>query len=252
MPETHRTLVLSDLHIPYHDRHAWDLTLAIVGYVKPDHVCLAGDVIDAYMLSLFDRDPNRYADGGLQEELDQWRRMARMLRSETGDAGRMTFLPGNHEDRLRRYIWRHPELHGIRALELPMLMDLESYGIEYHEYEISLLPSLIVRHGRIVRKHSGMSAKAELEHEKYAVSTITGHTHRLGSHYARTRRGVVKAMENGCLCDLEPEYVRHPDWHHGCTLVTHWGKDAFHADEVPYLGEGKRIKAMVLGNEVRP
>lgn len=248
---TQSVLVLSDLHIPHHDPAAWALAMAVVRYVRPTRVILNGDMLDFYLLSAYDRDPDRYADGKLQEELDQWRRLARELRVMAGDGCLIEYLPGNHEDRLRRYLWRHSELHGLRALELPVLMGLDEFGIGYSEYEIEIVPGrLNARHGRVVRKNSAASARAELEHERFAVSVITGHTHRLGETYVRTRRGLVKALENGCLCNLEPEYVRHPDWQLGLTLVTHWGGELFDAANIPFLGQDDRLKAVVWGNVV--
>lgn len=244
----YREINISDLHIPYHDPHAWQLTLGIVSLVKPTKVNILGDALDFYQLSTFDKDPKQLENGRLQEDFDQWFRMARDLQRAAPDACKFTFLPGNHEDRLRRYLNRNPELYGLRALELPSLMRLDELGIEYFESEVEIIPGLLVgKHGEVVRKDSGYSARGELEREKYAISTITGHTHRLGTHYARTRLRVVKAHENGCLCLLNPEYVKNPNWQQGLTITTHFGGELFHVADVPFLNQGERIKAVVDG-----
>jgi len=70
-----------------------------------------------------------------------------------------------------------------------------------------------------VRKNSAYSARAELEREFYAVSTISGHTHRGGSYFVTTRFGVKQAHEGFCLCRLDPEYVVNPDWQQGIVLA---------------------------------
>lgn len=246
-----RELNISDLHIPYHDPFAWQLTLNIVKVVKPTKVNIGGDALDCYHLSAFDKDPERMKDGSFQEDLDQWFRMVRELQRAAPKNCEFTFVPGNHEDRLRRYLMRNPELYGLRALELPSLMRLDELGITYHEQEIEVIAGLlVVKHGSVVRKDSAYSGKGELEREKYAISTITGHTHRLGTHYARTRLRVVKAHENGCLCLLNPEYVVNPNWQQGCTMTTHFGGELFHVEDIPFFNEGDHIKAVVLGNVV--
>ena len=247
----HRELNIGDLHVPYCDPYAWALFLNIVKVVKPTKVNILGDALDFYQLSTFDKDPKQLQEGGLQENLDEWFRMARVLQAATPGTCEFTFVPGNHEDRLRRYLNRNPELYGLRALELPSLMRVDELGFEYHELEIEIVPNLLVgKHGDVVRKDSAFSAKGELEKEKYAISTITGHTHRLGTHYARTRNRVVKAHENGCLCLLNPEYVKNPNWQQGCTMTTHYGGELFHVEDIPFLNSGEHIKAVVLGNVV--
>ena len=247
----YRELNLSDLHIPYCDPFAWRLVLNIVEVVKPTKINVLGDALDFYQLSTFDKDPKQLENGRLQEDFDQWFRMARELQRAAPATCEYTFLPGNHEDRLRRYLNRNPELYGLRALELPSLMRLDELGFSYFEDEVEIVRGLLVgKHGDVVRKDSAFSAKGELEKEKYAISTITGHTHRLGTHYARTRNRVVKAMENGCLCDLNPTYMKNPNWQQGCTMVTHFGGEMFHIEDLPFLNSGERVKAVVHGQVV--
>ena len=134
------------------------------------------------------------------------------------------YIIGNHEDRLRKYLWRHPELFGLEALRIENLLDLKSFGIEWNEkeavYGIEVDEKLVIRHGNIARKWSGWSGKAELEKEKFAISVLTGHVHRGGLVTVRTRNGLVHAQEGYCLCELEPEYMNNPDWHQGIVMVT--------------------------------
>jgi len=245
----YRELNIGDIHIPFHDPFAWALFLNIVRVVKPTKINVLGDALDFYQLSTFDKDPKRI--GTLQNDLDQWFEMMRDLqRVAPSDCG-YAFLPGNHEDRLRRHLMRNPELYGLRALELPSLMRLNELGIKYHESEIEVISDLLlIKHGDVVRKDSAFSAKGELEKEKYAISTITGHTHRMGTYYARTRSRIVKAHENGCLCFLNPEYVKKPNWQQGLTMTTHFGGELFHVEDIPFFNSGERVKAIVLGNVV--
>jgi predicted phosphodiesterase len=251
--DSRRILEMSDLHIPYHDPHAVELAVRIISVWQPDRIIINGDGVDFYAVSSFDKNPDQMRDGGLQREITILGEfLAEVNRAKRADAV-VDYLPGNHEDRLRRYLCRHSELFGLRVLELPVLLELDHYGVNYYPDEIALAGGgLIVKHGSIVRKAGGMSALAELEAEKYAVSTITGHTHRIGSTMIRTRRALIGGWEGGCLCGLHPEYVRNPNWQHCVSLITESVEgDSFSVAQVPFLGEGFAMKAVVEGRTVR-
>jgi predicted phosphodiesterase len=251
---TQRVAVISDLHIPYHHPGAVDLLIAVIQAWRPERIIYNGDLLDFYSVSSHDKNPDRLRNGGLQTEIDTWVNFAQRVAQAAPSGCLYDFVPGNHEDRLRRWMWKNEGLHGLRALELPTLLGLPELGITYNAHEVLLAGgSLAVKHGHFVRKFSGQSAKAELEGEHYALSTITGHTHRLGNIYVRVRDQIVGAWENGCLCELHPEYVRNPDWHLGITQA--WVEvegNGFTARSLPFLtSPAGAMKAFVDGVEVR-
>lgn len=215
----------TDEHYPFQDDHARAVALKIVSDFDP-HIRIAGsDGIDFYAVSAFDKNPDRIKKGGLQYEINCWMAGQREWRDAAPNA-RAFFLIGNHEDRLRRYLWRHPELFDLDVLRLPSLLRMAELDIVWEKekgeranQELALYNRLTVRHGEQVRKYPAYSAKAELESEMFAISLLTGHTHRGGSYYARTRTGLVQAHECFCLCDLNPEYVRNPNWQQGIVLA---------------------------------
>jgi predicted phosphodiesterase len=253
MTYSKRTLEMSDLHIPFHDPHALELTVRIISVLQPDRIIINGDAVDFYEVSDFDKNPDRLRDGGMQREIDGLGEfLAEVVRAKPA-ASTIDFLPGNHEDRLRRHLWRHPQLFGLRALELPNLLELPRYGVNYYPAEIPMANGrLIVKHGALVRKAGGMTALAELEAEKYDVSTLTGHTHRVGSTTVRKRSGIVGGWEGGCLCELNPEYVRNPNWQQCVTVITETvDSDSFSVAQVPFLGRGRELHAVVEGRTVR-
>jgi predicted phosphodiesterase len=248
-----RTLNISDVHSPFHDPYAVDLALRIVGVYQPHVVIFNGDISDFYDVSDFDKNPERVRNGGLQAELNQTKEIIGRFRDAAPTGCKLKLQPGNHEDRLRRYLWRHPQLYGLEVLELHNLLELARFGVEYYPEEIKLANgNLIVKHGTFVRKWGGLTAVAELEAEKFAVSTLTGHTHRMGFSMVRHRLGLVGGWEGGCLCDLNPEYVKRPNWQQGVTLISESvGGDSFSVTPVPFLGAGADLKAMVEGRTVR-
>ena len=165
----------------------------------------------------------------IQDELDECHEFLKTLKELCSE---IHFIKGNHEDRLRRFLWQNPSLASIKALELPKLLNLDLLEISYHEYEY-ILNGFRFTHGSIVRQDSGASAKAELL--KYGSNLSHGHTHRLGSYLKTDSRGVTGAYEMGCLCGLNPEYISGiPNWQQGFG-VFHFEGDRFFCQQVPII-----------------
>lgn len=216
----------TDEHVPFQDDSARSVALKIVADFNPDLRIAGSDGMDFYALSKFDRNPKRGQQAGLQHEIDIWQETQREWRDAAPQANAF-YLVGNHEDRLRRYLWRHPELWDLEVLRLPNLLKMAELGIYWEKdkgeranLELVIYNQLVIKHGSIVRKNSAYTARGELENEGLSISTLSGHTHRGGTSYARTRRGVVLGQEGFCLCSLEPEYMQHPNWQQGIVLAT--------------------------------
>ena len=245
----------TDEHYPFQDERARSIALDIVRDFNPDVLISGSDGIDFYALSKFSKDPKRISS--LQEDIDAWKVGQKEWKDAAPEATRI-FLKGNHEDRLRKWLWAHPEAHSLDALKLSNLLGLDELGINYQDngdsewcnWELPIGNTLVVRHGELVRKGSGMSARAELEKERFSISVLTGHTHRGGSIFARTRLGVVQGHECFCLCGLEPEYVRHPDWQQGIVLAeVHEG--SLTVEPIPFSNLRSIKHAIWRGKEYR-
>jgi hypothetical protein len=130
----HKIVVLSDAHYPYHDVFATKLAVRLVEKWQPQEVVLNGDLLDFYKLSTFDQDPSRWRDGGLQQEIDQWLEWANELKGAAPDACRFHFLPGNHEDRLRRHLWRNPQLCHVLPDKSGELAGRDCYPVWYSRH----------------------------------------------------------------------------------------------------------------------
>lgn len=217
-----RIIFPTDEHYPYQDEEARAIALKIASDFDP-HIRIAGsDGIDFYSLSRFDKNPLRMKVGALQEDIDAWKKGQREWLDATPHAN-VKFLMGNHEDRLRRYLWKNPVLFGMDGLKIENLLNFDKLMIDvengenaYNEFSMK---GLVIRHGSVVRKFSAFTAKAEMEKEFHSVNVLTGHTHRGGSYYITGRNGVVQAHECFCLCSLFPEYVESPNWQQGIVLV---------------------------------
>lgn len=72
---------------------------------------------------------------------------------------------------------------------------------------------------------------------------ITQNTHRLGCYYYRTPERYLAWYESGCLCRLDPEYVKAPNWQQAF-LYGYVEKDSFAVTPIPIV-DGK-IKCVLL------
>jgi hypothetical protein len=247
-----RVVFPTDEHRPYQDDRAVELAMQIASDFHPELRVCGSDGVDFFAISDFDADPSRKTYDSLQRELDAWKTGQRAWADATPGA-RKVYLPGNHEDRLRRYLWNHPEIAGLEALALPQLLDFAGLGIEYDNqpYEMSelvLFDQVVIRHGKRVRRLSGASATAELADERHAISVVMGHTHRGATVYTTTRSGVRLAQESFCLCQLNPGYVAHPDWQQGLVLID-VSADHLAIEAVPFADFRTRKVAYWRGKE---
>jgi predicted phosphodiesterase len=243
--------VIGDVHLRWVDKAAYDLTLAVLESVKPSHVILNGDILDCTGLSKYAKDPDEV--DRLQEEIHAWERLIKAIKRIVGDVP-IDYTLGNHEARLERYLQDNaPALRSLDALSLPHLLKFREYGVTFYRDEIVLAERrLVVHHGSMVRKDSGQSARAELTKLRHQVSTLTGHTHRMGWVPATLpfSEQVVAGWEGGTLHRLDAEYVRHPDWQQGMSVVSVAGCN-FAVEQLLYLGNAKRRWTVYRGEMIR-
>ena len=221
-------VVLSDTHVPFHDKDVCNKALAFIREHKPSTVHLLGDISDFYSVSKFVKDPQRKED--LQSDLDDTSAFLHRVR-DSAPRARIIYSEGNHEFRLRRYLASEARaLAGLSSLRLEKLLNLDIFKIDFrpHDKPYRVGP-LLFTHGQLVRKWSAYSARAH--YEKYGCCVIHGHTHRLGSFYHTAVKDTYGGWENGCLCSLNPDYCTAPDWQNGWSVV--WSqKDYFHVEQI--------------------
>lgn len=226
-----RAVVYGDSHFPFQDDACLQIVQGVVKDVKPHVLLHVGDLVDAWQISRFDKDPARMDT--LQDNIDAAREHLHQMAALAPKARRV-LLEGNHENRLTRAICGmegvQRELAKLRAFQEAMtwrvLLDLDAIGFEWVPDKIQsktpILPKLITKHGSIVRKAAGMTARGEWE--KYGRSGLSGHTHRLCAWRHRDANGVATWIETGCTCKLEAEYGSDFDWQQGFAVLT-WSAD---------------------------
>ena len=210
--------IFQDTHNPFQDQRVIREVELFLFELQPDLMVYPGDMSDFYLLSKFDKNPNR-ADT-LQQDLNSTAALFKRHREGMPNT-RMIFTLGNHEDRLRRYLWSNsPALASLDCLTIEGLYKLRENEIECVDYEEGILfnGNFMVTHGDLIRAHSGYTAKGMSD--KHGGSGICGHSHRGGNSLKTNRFGVYGWWENYCLCDLDLDYVSHPNWQQGFSVVT--------------------------------
>lgn len=180
-------VIIPDYHAPYEDFRALHAVYDFIGDYKPDHVIMLGDHVDFYALSKFDKNPERILS--LQEELDVLHYHLNELRKV--HKGPITYMRGNHEFRLIKYLQKNPEISSLRNFSsIPKFLDLNKYGIEFTINK--MIHGVLFKHGDLVRKHSAYTAKGEFENE--GTSGISAHCFDEETE-ALTQRGWVKGFD---------------------------------------------------------
>lgn len=217
-PSYKRTVIISDIHAPYHDVNAINALLSFLTWFLPHTVIFIGDVVDFYAVSSFDKDPQRRLE--LQNEIDEAVGVMQQVKKACPKAKEWYFIKGNHEQRLQRYLWsKAAELSGLREMNVKHMLKLGSMGIEYVEYGKMIYNGLMIKHGDVVRKYSGYTARAEIE--KVGISGVSGHTHRMSLYHQTNEAGAFTWMEIGHLAREDQEYLEgsQPNWQQGFGVI---------------------------------
>lgn len=226
--ESERSLVLSDLHIPFHDPPAIRVSIGEGKKFlrKNDAIVLNGDVGDFYTISRFDKCPTKTA---LLEEIKTIRQFLGWLRQKFPQV-RIIYKLGNHDERLEHYVWRKaPELCGLEHVTLKHILtdklenEPEIGGIEWVEDQRKIVAGhLDILHGHELGKATIAPPvnPARGFFLKTMECTLAGHLHRTSFHPERSSRGKqIACWSTGCLCGLWPDYARVNKWDHSAARL---------------------------------
>lgn len=216
LPKRYRRIaVLSDIHLPYHDRNALVRAIKEVKSIGVDAIYLNGDLMDAYQLSKHEKNKlNR----SFKYEVDMTRLFFEELRSNFKEED-IYFKIGNHDQRFDRYIMDNADqLAGLLTLE--DVLRLRDHRVKL----VSSMTRVIAGNLSILHGHE-LPIKGAVNHAraimlKVASSVLCGHFHRDDVSYMRDLEGNVHIVYgSGCLCKLNPKYMPINNWNHGYTIV---------------------------------
>jgi hypothetical protein len=197
-----------------------------------------------YAVSSHSKDPARAKR--LKEELADVNRALDQIESVAGK--HVTFIEGNHEDRLRRYIWdKAPELDGVSDLRGLLGLDRRSWShVRYRDYYRLGVVTYTHDLGRSGKNAAGQSLA------DFGGNLVFGHSHRGGVVYQGEAKGASHFCLNvGWLGDVtQVDYMHRAraerDWQLGFGLVDYRDNGMVSAQFVPIVGGG----CVVHGREI--
>lgn len=227
-----KALVISDVHVPFHDPKAVEIALSHGEQNKVDAVLINGDFCDFYRLSDFDKDPRSRP---FESELKLCRQGLRSIRQRFPKA-LIVFKEGNHEERLWRYLIRRaPELAAIQNADgkqingLSELLELDKLKIKCVQNKEPMLlgDHLYMLHGHEFRAPMTNPVNpARGLYLRTKANAICGDLHQTSQHSEAGIEKVVSTWSLGCLCHLHPRYMPLNKWNLGFALV-HLKSDAW-------------------------
>jgi predicted phosphodiesterase len=214
-----RALVMSDIHLPFHDRAALMAALRAGKRAKVKLILLNGDMIDCHAISKWEKDPRKRDFPG---ELKMTRSFLETLRAAFPKA-RIILKLGNHEERFESYMFcKAPELLGVPDFELANLLRLSDIGAEHvREKRLIRLGELNVLHGHEYRYSiSNPVNPARGLFLRAKAHALCGHFHQSSYHQAKNIEGKhVGCWSIGALCQLQQDYAPFNEWIHGFAIV---------------------------------
>jgi predicted phosphodiesterase len=207
-------LFLFDAHIPYQDNNAINLAFEHGYKYGVDLIVLAGDWLDFYQISRFNRDPEAMK---VAEEINMLKDFFDIMKKNFPNA-KIVFKEGNHEERYRQWWWANGKaaMGSIKSSELKDELELAERGIDYVDsYTLMTYKELTIGHGHEFFK--GRSVPVNPARSLYLATgeiTMAGHLHKGSEHTETSMNGkLITCWSSACLCGLWPKYA----------IVNKWG-----------------------------
>lgn len=233
-----RALILSDLHIPYHDQKALRLALKYGADHKANFILLNGDIADHYAVSHWERDPRKR---DFNVELNDLKFFLKGLRQQFPKA-KIVYKLGNHEERYERYMRvKAPELLDVPAFNWKSLVGLDELKIDLVDERRPIrLGKLNCIHGHEYRFQIANPVNpARGFFLRAKVHVLGGHFHQSSNHSEKNlEQKVIVTFSTGCLCDMHPDYAPLNNWGHGFAFAKIDNEGAFHVENLRII-EGK-------------
>lgn len=213
-----RTLVINDIHLPYHDKDAMTMAIKEGKRRKVNRIILNGDTLDFYQLSRFSRDPRLRKFAG---EIELGKQLLDTLRDNFPDA-EIIWKQGNHEERYQHYLESNAkELIGVNEFRFEMLMGFFDLRVQFVDDKrpIHLGHNILVHGHEFGQQIFSPVNPARGLYLKAKHNAACGHHHATSEHTARALNGkIIVCWSVGSLCGLNPAYRPINDWNHGFAI----------------------------------
>jgi predicted phosphodiesterase len=209
-----KILIISDLHIPYHNDDAVFAALEYGLDQEVDTIIINGDLIDFATISRHEKDMRKRS---VKYEIDCTRVFLKGLRAMFPKA-LIVWSYGNHDLRYDKYIMQKaPEIYDIELIQLHELLKLRDLNIiKVDSTQYIYAGKLAIFHGHETGLTSGGVNPARSLRLKLNKSAVTSHFHRETKDMGKNLdEHPYSCFSIGCLCDLHPAYLPINMWTHG-------------------------------------
>jgi len=227
-----RTLVIPDIHVPFHHRRSIAKLQDFIKRKKPERIVFLGDVLDLHAVSTHRRDP-RWEDN-LDKEIRAGRRLLEQIRKLAPKAD-IDYIEGNHEDRWNRYCQGRTPALRLLGFTWDAALGLADLGISVRRKPFSIPcgqgKKVVLLHGHEVKGHSKFPAGHALNiAKKMGKNVHIGHTHRMGLVSSVFSGRELFAVEGGYLGDFNSPGFKYmgavpPEWTRGWQLYDSDNRD---------------------------
>lgn len=213
--------LISDVHIPYHDREALHKAMGWIKDFEADTIILNGDIIDCYQLSNFVKDPK---ERRFSEELNELHNFLSDVK-DNFPKEKIIYKMGNHEERYERFLLNQAkdidgliDTDGNEILSWESITHAKKYG---HEIVTN---KRIIKAGKLNIGHGHEFGKSIFSpvnpargfYLRAKTNFIGGHYHQTSEHIENDLNGHVSGTwSTGALCDLHPNYMPLNKWNLG-------------------------------------
>lgn len=199
-------LLISDLHIPYHNISAITIALDYGKKEKVNTIFINGDLLDCHSISKFESDPKKRS---IKQEFDATKEFLVQLRKAFPKAS-IYWLKGNHCIRWEKFLYaKVREIWDDDYFFLEERLQLNSVKVKILDDKILVKAGkLSITHGHHIFKGAftpvNPSRGAFLRAKQ---SLIVGHLHRPSHHPETDLDGkIISCWSTGCLCELRADY----------------------------------------------
>jgi len=224
--------VLSDIHIPYHDREALECAILYLKAEKVDTLVILGDFCDFHGGSRFNKNPKARK---MSDEISMLCDTLRIIKQEL--QCKLILHEGNHDIRFSLYannkVAEMPQLSDLHELKSFTLENILRHRLDFaFDYvpnnQFFTFNGLILLHGnQISFGASSPTSPSKAALTKMKTSCLIGHHHQTGAFREKDAFGNFRvAYSMGCLCELSPDYMRINNHNHGFALLEKIG-DSF-------------------------
>lgn len=225
-----KTLIISDLHIPYQDNKAIEKAINYGKEKKVNCILINGDLLDFAGISRFGRD---WRQREVHQEFEAARIFLNSLRKHFPKA-KIVFKLGNHDERWEKWLFlKAPEIFDDPEFKLESRLKLGELHIEIVKDKRPIkIGKLTVLHGHELFGGSGGVNPARGTFLKTLDNVVVGHYHKTSSNTEASMYGDVFSVHSvGCLCGKTPYYMPINKWNTGfayCELEIKTGNYTFY------------------------